>query len=549
MSAVDRLLLRLGLQPRPLRGLVAAFLRLDLRGLHYGAATGAKASEVIPPLYWVIGQMLAASALLTTILFMRVEAGVFAAVGLTAALLLVLSAVLVEFHEAALDPRDPEVLGHRPITGRTYAAARSLNLAVYVGLMGLALTVFPLVMGAVQRDAGPLWVPAYLLASALAAAAGAALGVLVHGAVGEGAKQLLAWVQIALVLVGFYGGQLLLRKGAGSIELLAARPPGWAEAVPTVWLGRAVAELSQGLAPGPLARLGLAALGTLALLALALGLLAIGWRGVARARGQASPAVAPPARPGTLASGLAALLCGGRTPGAGRIRAAAFALAWAHLARDPALALRTWPHLTLGATALALALFTGQCGDPLAGQPAVLPAAALALFAGAAPAVLHALRAGRDPEAAWLLRAAPLRDPGALVEGVRRAALARVFVPALLLAGLVVAWAWRDALHALAWTAVALLLVDLASRVSAPEALGGLPFAGTAAKGGGSSPLPVVSAAVLAGAALLASGWTALAGSWPGRIGGAVGLVAAWTLLSRWSRSRVRRAVEAAARG
>ncbi len=217
---------------RAFRGLVAAFIKLDLRGEHYGQATRARAKEAIPALFWVVGQMLAASALLTAILFARVDVWFFAFASLSALAFLIVSAVITEFHEAVFDPRDVGVLGHRPISPRTYASARFANLLLYVAFMALALTIFPAITGAGLRDAGILYVPAYLLAAACVATIAAALTVIGYTVVGagsdlDGAKTAMAWTQIVLILVLFYAGQLMLRDATGGLEMFAAQPPAW----------------------------------------------------------------------------------------------------------------------------------------------------------------------------------------------------------------------------------------------------------------------------------------------------------------------------------
>jgi len=102
---------------------------LEMRSSHYGKATGSDHRAVIPPLYWVIGQFLTTSALLSLLLFARVDAWFFAFASLSSTILLLFSALVVEFHEVALDPDDVDVVGHRPIFPRTYAVARLTALS------------------------------------------------------------------------------------------------------------------------------------------------------------------------------------------------------------------------------------------------------------------------------------------------------------------------------------------------------------------------------------------------------------------------------------
>src|SRR5205807_1967446 len=97
--------------------------------------------------------------------FARTDVFFFVFANLSMSLLMMASTLLVEFHEVVLNPSDLNLLGHRPVAPRTYAAARFANLLFYVGLMVAALNLMPLIVGAGLRDAGPRYVPAYLLAS------------------------------------------------------------------------------------------------------------------------------------------------------------------------------------------------------------------------------------------------------------------------------------------------------------------------------------------------------------------------------------------------
>jgi len=246
------------LRSRPFRALLRAFLLIDLRGQHYTASTGTKPGDLVPPLYWVFGQYLTISAMLSAALFARVDIWFFAFAGLSTSMLLVLAALIVELDEAILHPDDQEIVGTAPVPPQTYAAARVANLLAYVALMSIALAIFPTIVGAAMRDAGILFVPAYLLASVVANVAAAAVVVLLYTATGirfEGLRQLLAWAQIALILVIFYGAQVMLRNGDGQIELWCAKPPEWVHLLPSGLLADWVA----GAATAPVAKHALAA--------------------------------------------------------------------------------------------------------------------------------------------------------------------------------------------------------------------------------------------------------------------------------------------------
>lgn len=494
-SSWDRFLRRLDVQPRPYRALLAALIQMDLRSVHYGRSTGVKPDEPLPPLFWVTGQLLLVSFLCCGFLFGRVDARAFALCGLAVAAISTFSAIVVGFDEVALDPKDAPILGPRPLTARTYAAARITNLGCYVALIGAALTLCPAISGAFLRDAGPAWLPTYVVASAAVCVTSAALALLTilffarRGARLEGAKAALAWMQIAIFLAVVYGGQLVVRGGKTELSEWAASPPSAITHTPLDVLARAVAWSAW---TGP-------SLETLGVLAAALGLalllcyLALLWLTKAYAELASGPLgrarVAKPARAGTLTGALSSALLGRRR---------ALGLWWitTHFRRDPGLRLRTWPLLSLAFAAALMGVLSEQGADPFLGRDArsVVPLLALGLIAAALPQLALALRIGEDPSASWLLRSAPLREPGKFMGGVRLGLMLWTVYPALLLIGAVFAWSWGSLSHALLAILPAWLLSEATAEWSLVRVLRGLPFEVAAARGGALQPAAIPSA-------------------------------------------------------
>ena len=452
------LLERLGVQPRPFRALLRTFVALDLRGQFYGMATGAKAGEAVSPLYWVVGQMLTVSLLLSAIMQGRVEAWFYAFASLSATAVMVFSAVVVEFQEAAFDPRDVTVVGHRPVSSRTWSLARLLNLSIYVALIGVAMTLFPTGMGLGLRDTGVGWLWAFPWANAVVAVGTASLALIVYasGSVagpGENLKKLAAWVQILAIMALFYGGQLMLRDGSGGIGLLPLHMEPWTAYIPTLPLGRAVAAGSvQPLAIGT-AVSGLLAAGALSALRRA-------WERVSRVRASdREVALSPPPRAGTLSTAITERLLGGRRA------AAVYALTRAVLARDSELRARIVTVLAMPAAAAVLGPLTEQYAVPSTrSAEGVLPIATIALLGSTVPTAVHALRFSKDHRAAW--RLAEVWDLGAR-SGARWALLRWLYLPFVLVHAAICAWLWADPLAALVHGLAGFAVVDLASRLAA----------------------------------------------------------------------------------
>ena len=539
MSGLTLLLGRLGIRPRPFRAFTRALLLMGLRSQHFARATGAKPGEVIPPLFWVVGQYILASGLLSAALFARVDVHAFALCGLATSMLLMATAVIVELYEAVVAPDDPLIVGHRPLPGRTYAAARLVHLGFFVTLLTLAANLFPAILGAALRDSGPWFLPAYLLA-ACAGNAAVTAGVILLTARPGGSpekadlRDVLAWTQIVLVMVIFYGAQWMLRDGEHRLLRFFARPPEWLSWLPPAWLAGFVTRAAAGEAAALREAVAILAVSGLAVVAVLVRLTSLWGPAVGQAADSASEAAGAARRPRPLVGLLA------RAGTRSRPQRAMLALCLALLRRDADLRMRTLPPLATVVAVVVLGLATDQLASPFTGTPATaaLSLAAVQLVVLAVPVMLQNQLSSRDHAASWLLAAAPWPARGIPARAARAAICYGVALPALVVLGLVFAWAWRDpvqaALHvffgwlevlAVGWGTLGALRFDLP--FSRPVAVGG-------AAGGEATPwLAVVGAAALAlGAAQLQA---RLAAQWLAAY--AALLVLLWIVL--WRRASV----------
>lgn len=537
MPLLDALLLRLGIQPRPYRALVRGLVLCDLRGQSYGRATGTRPGELIPPFYWVVAQYLFISAVLSTLLFARVEVWAYAFAGLAASMILAITGVIVEFHEVVLDPDDLAVIGPRPVTSRTYAAARLTNLAAWFAVLTVAPNLFPAIIGAGLRDAGPGYLPAYALAAVVGNVAAVSVTILLYSLrprkeTGQDLRDVLAWTQIVLALVVFYGGQMMLRDPAHQLEVFAARPPAWLAWLPPGWLAGFVTEAATDPGPRVLGLAGAACVGAGLLALFTLARLDRFYR-------EAQPAAtAVPPRSGPVAAATA-----GSPFVAAWLRrlvrppqkAAAVALCLRLLARDPDLRMRGVPALAAVVAAAAMGLLTGQLGDPFAtstGQ-CVLSVAAVMLLVVAVPSLVNNMSFSRDFAAAWNLEVAPLGMPGLAADAARVAVTYALALPVLAALGMVFAVTWGRPLDALLHCALAWPAVVAAGHASVWGLGLGIPFARPAARGDVAGPV----APVLAGVATVAFGLAAAqlhaARSGPLTAAYAAGLLLLWAASRR----------------
>src|SRR5262249_13561029 len=79
---------RLGGAPRGFVALTRALILTDLRGQHFARATATRPGALLSPLFLVIGQCLTLSALLSFLLFSRVDVWFYSFVSLTLSMLL-----------------------------------------------------------------------------------------------------------------------------------------------------------------------------------------------------------------------------------------------------------------------------------------------------------------------------------------------------------------------------------------------------------------------------------------------------------------------------
>jgi hypothetical protein len=485
-TLINRLLRLLGVNVRPFRALFRAYVLMDFRSQQFGRATASKPKDLITPLFWVIGQYLLLSLIACAVMFARVDAFFFALVNLGVSMLVMGTSLIVEFNEVVLGSEDLNVVGHQPIQLRTYSAARMSNLLAYVLLMTIALNLFPAITGLGLRDAGWLYLPAY----AAAAISGnmAVVGVLLllytslmTGRPRDSVREVLSWTQTILIMIAFYGGQMVLRDGQDRLEMAAYNLPGWVKYLPPAWL----ADFVDSTAPASAGvKWWIATAGVLVnvvLWALVMRSISIVYARMQPAGAAWQRATLPALkRPGRLNGLLTRLLSSSRT------ETAAFWLCSTMLRRDHDLRMRSWPSLGVVVALVLLGLFTNQLGDPFVDRntaTSVLSVVSLYLLAYPLPAIIHNLNFSRDHGASWLLWAAPVRDRVAFAEGMRKAVTYRILFPVLFVLLITYALAWRNVWHALLHMAAGWLVVTGAGHAAQIGILRKFPFSSQAARG------------------------------------------------------------------
>jgi ABC-2 type transport system permease protein len=406
-----------------LGALLGAYLRMSLRGKTSSTFFARRASMgqgtlTLVAIYAIMGSVasFAASGSRNAFSYALVMHTItFVMLGMTLA---------VESGDLLFHAAEHDVLGHLPLSGRTLLVAKAVSLMAFALLLALAINLPAVVIGSRLGWVGRWFPAAHLAAVVLLAALSCATVVFTYGLVvrfvgRDRFDRVAAWSQ-----AGLSATFLALSQGlAHLVELPIVRldanfcvafPPAWFAALDVLgggaWSPRA---LALGL---------LAVTSTVALAWAALTRLAAGYADAFSTLGEAH-------RPLALATPI------GRGAGwwiTDPVERAAFRLAVTYVRRDREIMTRLYPSL-----GFFVLLPVAQLLSHAAYR---FKAAALlsVLLLGMLPSmVLEALRVSSQHIAAEVFAVAPLASAGPLFQGVRKAAVCYILLPA---AGVAALW-------------------------------------------------------------------------------------------------------------
>lgn len=505
-NIVDRTLERFGVNGRQFRALTKALLWMDLRSQHYAAATATKPTYAVSPVFWVIGQCLAISAIMSLALWLRVNLYMYVWLAMSTSMIVLASAVLVEFNEIVFNPNDLAIIGPRPVTPQTYTAARFFNLLVYVVALSVALHLFPAIVGAGCDDAGPWYIPAYLTAAITGSLTTVCLVVLGLSAAGrsesmEQWKAIFAWTQIVLFGICAYGGQLMFRKDTHAVEVWMAFPPDWVHWLPSAWLAKFV-DLSCA-EPTP----ALVGAGALMLCMTMVICVTTVWRLSVLYRDMQPLPVTVRERP-MLEHQIGTLMRPGMAVAARtREERVGFWLCSRALWQNASLRMRCLYPLNISLAIIFVGFLSGQFSNPWQESDlsqVLLPILSVYLTAGAVPIMVLNLTFTEGSDASWVLRTAPLADLSGVAVGGARAIQLWVVTPLCALMGLAMFLHWHDPLAALAHAGLTWSASWLASMAALCFVVPDLPLSQPASKGSSLGPAAIPLAGFSCAASMLA---------------------------------------------
>jgi hypothetical protein len=528
---VKRIVEALGVDYGQWRALVGAALKIDFRtaartrsGSHRDIKTaGALVGQLL--FYSVMGGMIAVLVWSARDLF------VAAVIAVTYVMFMVGTIALLDHNSALASPDDYLILGSRPVSSRTYFAARIANVLVYVLAVTTAFSYLPLVSFAARHG--------------LRVGAGAAIGVFggsiataltmvviyasVVRAVGPARlKRLLSYVQMMASFV-VYGGFFAVAQLAGEqmLALTIDKRP-WMAVLPPVWFA-SIIELAGGRQS------------LLEILPVAIGIAVIvglvwSLRGrisldySAQLGAIVSATAAPPPRPTVAGRALWFR--------SGEARATAL-LIRAQFRNDIRFRMGVLAILPLTVVYLLMAVKDGDLGDPFVrprGPGFGFVTMAIMMF----PAMLRVNLVRSDAyRASWIFFATPVDRPR-IVRASKDLLVVTFLLPYLLLVGAVLAWFSPRLSH----VAVHLLMVGLLSHfvlqvviLTEPE----LPFSKPPTKGASSTRVFFVMFVVGTSAAVLPALAPVIYGSTTAIVVTIAALIGGSVLLDRATRLRIHR--------
>lgn len=424
LAALLRPVLRLArIDPVALRILLEARLTLSLKG---GAAAGKQRGGSLGPvlallLFWLAGLGGGVTGLLgTPMTFMLTTGAVL--MGLLGFIL------LLQVSDLLVDPTDVEVLGPLPIEGRTLLAARLVHAWLFVVVLSLTYSFFPVVLGSIGLRA---WQPLLVVPLATLLAGLTTLGLVVLGhalllrLLGPAHFQRVAfWAQVfgvAAMIAVTQVGPRLVPVGV-VIEAFEARPD-WLVWLPPAHLGGLLEVALGEPQEGSYLLAALALLVPVALTVVALLLCSRHY--LEGLRGELSATEGPS---GGWPSGAGAGLVR-RLPLSHEARAG-FGQAWALSLRDRFFSRAVVPYLvSIGLPAASLAIGFGSLPGRTRELPVLLGPYILGIL-GTGMADL--MRLSEWGEASWLHRVLPGGGSGGHLRGVLTAVHLRLTLPFLL---------------------------------------------------------------------------------------------------------------------
>jgi hypothetical protein len=460
-STIARTLKRHGIDARQLRTLLVVYLKQDLRGgkafMQFGAREYIRSNLA---LLAIVGMYLFFGFILGTIVFTAdLDVFHYSVFVLTFTVFIVALAIVSESGNVIFNETEADVLGHLPISPRTYFAAKVLNLFLFTLVLAASANLFPAIAGVWASGSSTLFVLAHALSASLVALFATAIvvtsyGLLMRYASKERFDNIITYSQVTLVLFFMFGFQILPRVlGMDNISFAPGfhwyyllYPPAWFSGITLLLIGSF--DLSS-FALAALAILSLVAVGAVALRKVANGYSSfvsqLAYRGgeaQTRHEGRSRRAARQPVARAFLQTVKAAFLYA-------PAERAVFELVSIYLRRNREIKVRLYPSLAYFIFFPLLAIFTEGLPDPFAtrgfGGYSLMGAVMICFVSLTA---VEGLIFSEHFPAAYIYRVAPVRNLGDVHSGFRKAVMSWITLPGFAVLAALYSILWRNPFHA-----------------------------------------------------------------------------------------------------
>lgn len=462
-AATARVMARYGIDSRQVMTLLIVYLKQDLRGGKAFAQFGTR--EYISSnwaLLTVVGMHLMLGVFLVLFVFMGADIFLYSMLALTTTMFVVALAILAESGNVMFNESELDVIGHLPITSRTYFMAKTLNLFTFTLLLAASVNLLPAIAGVWAARSNAAFFFAHAVSATLVAMFATALVVVCYGLLmryvsRERLDNIIAYCQVALALFFMLGYQLIPRlmdlehiniTGQFRWQYLLF-PPAWFSGVAMLLMGN-IERTSIALAA--IGLLVLTVLGAIAMRKVALGYSSFITE-LAYGSGQSEVASRPREQPGGAPTG------GQRREYLRALRSfylprpverAVFDLVGIYLRRNREIKVRLYPSLAYFIFFPVLAVFTEGLPDPFTGSGftfySLMSAAIICIIAITA---VEALYFSEHYNAAYIFSVTPISNVGEIHSGFRKAIFAYLAAPLFIILAIIYSVLWRSPLHAL----------------------------------------------------------------------------------------------------
>lgn len=428
--------------------LLMASLKMDFRSESLMPDIG-KQRSTGSALAWTIGLYALFSALLAWFLTsMNLEREVVTGLLICYSMFMLATAILIEFGSTITNPNDLLFVRSRPISSRTYFAVKFSNLTFYILLFGVALSLFPALIGGRSADVWWSFALAYFSVAMLSSLFTASVIVTLYDLLMrlvrvERLKDFVTYVQVGLSFSLFFGYQALYQ----SVE--AWRQAGvslvdspWAVLAPPFWFAGLIEVLLGHIDQAKFVRAMLALTAVVSCAMTLVKSVAMGYSD--RQHHAMHETERPPLRTSVprrvlsiIARWIDRFLL--RDPE----ERAVYHLILAMLGRSRGLKLRLYPTVGMALALLVLSIWQyKKMPMPLDQTQPFFSLWSLLAFPFAAGGLVAVLPYSDEHRGHWIFRVAPLQRPGCVVSAIGKAALLGLFLPLWLINTLLLASVW-----------------------------------------------------------------------------------------------------------